>query len=278
MAEFTASDGVRIHYEDTGVGRPLLLLHGLMAHGGFWAAQEPLACGFRLIMPDLRGHRDSRAPIGTLTVDRLAEDVAELAVALDLRGAVAVGWSLGASVAWPLLTGAQAGRFVGSVVVDMTPRIRNGEGWELGLSPELIEARSSAFRDDFAGFAPGAGEAILAPPLDAEKRRIADWASAEFARNDPAAMGALWCSLAETDQRPLLGRVGCPSLIIRGAHSYLYGPETAHYLGAALPHARIVEFARSGHAPNLEEPELFNNTISQFVAGLQPAREAQHSI
>jgi pimeloyl-[acyl-carrier protein] methyl ester esterase len=62
-------------------------------------------------------------------------------------------------------------------------------------------------------------------------------------------------------------------LIIRGAHSYLYGPDTARYLERALPNARTVEFASSGHAPNLEEPELFNSTIRSFAAGLASARE-----
>jgi pimeloyl-ACP methyl ester carboxylesterase len=115
---------------------------------------------------------------------------------------------------------------------------------------------------------------VLAPPIVDRKAELAAWAAEEFARNDPAAMGALWASLAEQDHRALLARIEQPTLIVRGAHSYLYGAETSHFLARALPHARIVEFSRSGHAPAIEEPELFNSTIRSFVAELAPVHEA----
>jgi pimeloyl-[acyl-carrier protein] methyl ester esterase len=248
-----------------------------MAHGGFWSAQQPLADDFRLIAPDLRGHGGSRAEPSSVTVERLVRDTEELAEALDLQGAIVVGWSLGAAVAWPLLAGRASARFAGSVVVDMTPKVMNEDGWTLGLSPDLVEARAAAFRDGFATFAEAAGTAILAPPVVDGKAELAVWAGSEFARNDNRAMSALWASLAQEDYRSLLAGISQPTLIIRGAHSYLYGPETAGYLERALPNARIAEFANSGHAPNLEEPELFNSTIRDFAAGLAPAREAQNT-
>ena len=273
LDEFTATDGVRIHYRTEGAGRPLLLLHGLMAHGGFWAAQQPLSRSFRLIAPDLRGHGRSRAEPGSVTAERLVRDTEELAEALDLQDAIVVGWSLGAAIAWPLLAGRASGRFAGSVVVDMTPKVMNENGWVLGLSPDLVQARAAAFRDDFAAFAEAAGTAILAPPVVDGKAELAAWAGSEFARNDNRAMSELWSSLARQDYRSLLAGIRQPTLIIRGAHSYLYGPDTARYLERALPNARIAEFANSGHAPNLEEPELFNSTIRNFAADITPARE-----
>jgi outer membrane receptor protein involved in Fe transport len=110
---------------------------------------------------------------------------------------------------------------------------------------------------------------VLGPPLEDGKAELAAWAAQEFARNDPAAMAALWDSLAAQDHRPLLPRITQPTLIVRGVHSYLYGEGTSRYLASALPHARLIEFGRSGHAPALEEPELFNSTIRSFVAELQ---------
>ena len=56
MQFFTASDGARIAYRDEGHGVPLVLLHGLMAHGGFFRAQADLAKDFRVIAIDMRGH------------------------------------------------------------------------------------------------------------------------------------------------------------------------------------------------------------------------------
>ena len=279
MDVFTASDGARIAYRDDGSGAPIVLLHGLMAHGGFFREQAALAGDFRIITIDLRGHGGSadasRGNGAAPTVERMAADVAELAASLDLEGAIGVGWSLGATVLWHVLAGPAASRFAGAVVVDMTARVKNDAEWDLGLTPEACEARSIAIRDDYEAFALGAGQAIFAQPVADGQRALADWAAREFARNDAGAMASVWQSLIRQDVRALLERIQHPTLIVHGALSSLYGEDTADHLVAALPRARAVRFERSGHAPHLEEPELFNATLKDFADGLSPARTPQ---
>ncbi len=265
MRFFTTSDGTRIAYRDEGEGTPLVLLHGLMAHGGFFREQAPLAADFRLVRIDLRGHGASGGAGNRPSVEQLAADVAQLAEALDLKDAIGVGWSMGATILWHVLTGAAAGRFAGAVVIDMTARVLNDEDWALGLSPEACEARSAAIRDDFERFAVDAGQAIFAHPDENGGRALADWASFEFARNDPATIAALWASLVRQDVRALLERIEHPTLVVHGAQSRLYGEDTADHLVAALPHARAVRFERSGHAPHLEQPDLFNQSLTDFA-------------
>lgn len=268
MRRFTASDGESVAYSDEGEGRPLVLLHGLMADSAFFERQRSLAEGHRVVAVDLRGHGQSPAGAEPPTIRRLADDVAELVEALELDAIVGVGWSLGAAVLWRVLAGPASDRFAGAVVVDMTPRVLNDDGWDLGLSRETCEARSQAIRGDFPAFAAAAGQAIFASP-GAE----ADRAAAAFAANDPAAIGALWQSLVEEDFRPLLPSIRQPTLVVHGAHSHLYGADTAGHLVAVLPNARSVAFERSGHAPHLEQSELFNATISEFAASLPPVRQ-----
>ena len=112
-------------------------------------------------MASPRGRRRQRP-----TIDRLAADVAELAGASRSARTRRLGWSLGASVLWQLLAGPGRDRFAGAVVVDMTPRVLNEGDWTLGLSREVCErARRRRSREDFDGFAAGAGAAIFAQPL-----------------------------------------------------------------------------------------------------------------
>ena len=275
MDFFTASDGTRIAYRDSGgEGTPLVLLHGLMAHGGFFRAQADLAEDFRVIAIDLRGHGASARPGERPTVEQLAADVSELAEALALEAAIGVGWSLGATVLWHVLSGPAAWRFAGSVVVDMTARVRNDAEWDLGLSPEACEARSLAIRDDFESFAANAGQGIFAQPVAPDRRADADWASAEFVRNDADAIGSVWASLVRQDVRALLQKIEHPTLIVHGGRSRLYGDDTADHLVEALPDARAVRFESSGHAPHLEEPALFNRTLRDFADRLTRMRQA----
>ncbi|MGZ8284852.1 MAG: alpha/beta fold hydrolase [Allosphingosinicella sp.] len=270
MRHFTASDGARVAYSDEGEGRPLVLLHGLMADSAFFERQRALADDFRVIAVDLRGH--GRSPAGPVppTISRIAEDVTGLVRALELDGAVGIGWSLGAAVLWRVLAGPASSKFAGAVVVDMTPRVLNDQDWDLGLSRETCEARSQAISDDFPAFAAAAGQAIFAAPGDE-----ADRAAEAFAANDPAAIGALWRSLVEEDFRPLLPSIEQPTLVVHGAHSHLYGADTAGHLVAALPNATAITFDRSGHAPHLEQPELFNATLREFAATLPPVRQSE---
>lgn len=275
MPHFTAPDGARIYYRDEGAGRPLVLLHGMMAHGGFFQGQAALAADFRLIAVDLRGHGRSPSNGSGLSVDTMADDVASLAEQLDLQGAIGIGWSLGASILWRLLSGATGSRFAGAVIIDMTPKVLNEGGWELGLSAELCDARRQAMAEDFGAFAQAAGSAIFAQPVREEHGALAAWAGAEFARNDPTAISAIWTSLVEEDLRAALPRIAQPTLVVHGAHSQLYGSATAEHLVAALPNARAVRFARSGHALHLEEPERFNTLLQDFAASLPPVFQTQ---
>ena len=253
----------------------MLLLHGLMAHSGFFERQQVLADDFRLICVDLRGHGQSRGGGSAPTIEILARDVADLVEMLDLHDAIGLGWSLGAHVLWHVLTGPASFRFAGAVVVDMTPRVRNDEEWELGLSSEVCEERARAISSDFPSFAAAAGQAIFAQPVPERMRAAAEWSAREFARNDPDTIGALWESLAAQDFRTALGRIRQPALILHGAQSHLYGSDTADHLAAALPNATAIQFSRSGHSPHIEEPELFNQTLRDFAATLPRVRDTE---
>lgn len=271
MDVFTASDGAEIAYHDEGAGRPLVFLHGLMANAEFFEPQRALTRdGFRVLRIDLRGHGRTAAGDPPPDLGRLAADVAELAQTLALEGAVAVGWSLGASVVWRLLAGPEARRFAAGVVVDMTPCVLNDDDWTLGLSQDHVDARRQAIADDFPAFAAAAGAAIFASPLDERTEPMARWASQAFVRADAGAVQALWGSLVAEDFRAALAGIGQPMLVVRGAHSHLYGPETADHIVAALPHAHGLTFDRSGHSPHLEQPERFNRALRDFAATLPP--------
>jgi pimeloyl-ACP methyl ester carboxylesterase len=241
-----------------------------MAHGGFFERQRALADHFRVLTVDLRGHGRTGPGPESPKIATLSQDVAGLVGHLDLDQAIGIGWSLGAAVLWRVLAGAESARFDGAVVVDMTSRVLNDGDWDLGLSRETCEARSQAIRDDFPAFAAAAGQAIFATP-GAE----ADRAASAFAANDPAAIGALWQSLVEEDFRPLLPSIEQPTLVVHGARSHLYGADTADHLVATLPNARAIAFDRSGHAPHLEQPELFNAAIREFAATLPPVRQRE---
>lgn len=82
-------------YEWPGAGPPVLFAHANGFHGRCWEPVAALLPGLRRIAPDLRGHGQSDKPPPPYHWPDFGADLAALARALDLRGAIGVGHSLG---------------------------------------------------------------------------------------------------------------------------------------------------------------------------------------
>jgi pimeloyl-ACP methyl ester carboxylesterase len=273
VPQLVLNDGLTMAYSDSGSGRPLLLVHGWGASGRFFHFQKSvLETNFRVIVPDLRGHGASPCPTGQPTVELLAADLTLLADRLELEDAVAVGWSMGAMVMWRALSFGLAAHLAATVVVDMTPRIVNDADWRLGLKGgydlRTAAAARQAMLADWPAFGAAMARAVTAEGLEDERRPLIEWVALAVARNAPEPLSHLWGSLAEQDFRDQLSSFDMPTLIIQGALSQLYAAETSQFLEDRLPEARRICFERSGHAPHLEEPELFNRVVTQFAASL----------
>ena len=97
-------NGISLHVEDHGSGKPVLLLHGWPDSSYLWRHQIPflVANGFRAIAPDLRGFGRSDRPEGVAAyslLNAVADAVGILdALGIDAADIVAHDW--GAGVAW----------------------------------------------------------------------------------------------------------------------------------------------------------------------------------
>jgi pimeloyl-ACP methyl ester carboxylesterase len=99
--QFAARDGAELSYGDTGgAGAPVVLLHGFQSAGLMWLRTAMALEGtHRVLMPDFRGHGYSHASLDGFSLERLAEDTANMIDALGLGAPALVGHSLGAEVA-----------------------------------------------------------------------------------------------------------------------------------------------------------------------------------
>ena len=169
------------------------------------------------------------------------------------------------------LIGRLGGEVAGLVVVDMTPRVVNDDGWQLGLlggyGPAQAERAPDLMRRDWPlwveTFLPTVFAADVAPDP-----RLLDWVAREMRACDPDAMAALWRAITDADYRALLPSIKAPTLIVQGAESQLYGPATAAWLKQAIPAAEIATISRAGHAPHLEQPSDFNRLLAEFIDGI----------
>jgi alpha-beta hydrolase superfamily lysophospholipase len=92
---FMPVNGAQLFYSARGAGPSLVLVHGGLASGAIWASVAAALAGeFLVLTPDGRGHGRSNNPSGALSYSALADDLAALIGALELREPVVAGWSL----------------------------------------------------------------------------------------------------------------------------------------------------------------------------------------
>jgi pimeloyl-ACP methyl ester carboxylesterase len=237
---FQGRDGLELAWRETGDGRPLVILHGLMAGGAQLIGLDngPVgviaAHGHRVIVPDLRGHGDSGRPHdpGWYPPDVLADDGLALIEHLGLDDYDLGGYSLGGKVVLRLLArGARPARaFVAGQGLDAL----DAESDRTGGYRELLAAMA-----DGKAFEPGSADAGMAA-----------WLGQIGA--DPWAIGyVLGTSVATPPD--VLRAVTTPVLVVVGDGDSRGA--TAAELTALLPNGRLVRVP-GDHGTAFVAPQL----------------------
>jgi pimeloyl-ACP methyl ester carboxylesterase len=258
VSRFVGHDGVQLAYREAGAGRPLILLHGFMGTGSYWIDQGPsealIEQGFRLFLPDLRGHGLSTSSHDPLVYppDVLADDGLALIEHLRLGAGEydLGGYSLGGRIVVRMLArGAEPGRaFVA------------GQGLEKVSGPQGggLTRRSLTTLVDGTALDPGSPDA-----------RFANWVAKAGA--DPQALLHVLGSLVPTPEDDLR-RITTPTLVVIGDRDER---SDADELAAVLPAGQYV-CVPGDHGTAFAAPE-FAAAIREFLterarlAG-QPAR------
>jgi pimeloyl-ACP methyl ester carboxylesterase len=269
-------DGGRIHVVEGGTGPVVLLLHGFLLDSSIWAHQfRDLAHQHRVIAIDHRGHGKSLPGVSTLSIRRLAADLAAVLEELDLSKVLLVGHSMGGMVALQLALDSQTTvrRQVTGMVLASTlagPFLQM-PGWgNLARVAAPVSARAallsgrlgvpSALLEDLRYLVSRLGFGGDARP--AQVRFVEALHTATSSRT----LAGLLPSLALFDLFASLGSIEEPVLVVVGSHDRLTPPRAARRMAGVLPHAQLVELARCGHMPMIERPHEFSRMLDEFSA------------
>ncbi|MDD4091570.1 MAG: alpha/beta hydrolase [Smithellaceae bacterium] len=289
MAFFTADDGVRLYYEASGEGKPVVLIHGLTASSLFFRKQIPaLSRHFSVIAPDLRGHGQSECGSDHLTLARLAEDLKQLLAELRVAKASLVGWSMGAHVIFEYFKNYSCASIDKIVIIDMTPKLMKAADWSCGLTGVMSRKTGdfghednlfllSVMLRDWETYSRVVAQRILNKSLYNEKMEFnagADfkgkddlpWLYEQAAKNNACVIAAFWIAMATQDYRPVLKDLTVPCLLAYGTESNYYPPENYDYMKQQIPNARVVPFEGCGHALHLQDPDAFNQMVLDFLS------------
>ncbi len=281
MPHAVTHDNVRLYFEETGAGTPIIFLHEFAADYSNWEPQlRYFSRGHRCIAYSARGYAPSDVP-ATADLYGFRHFYADALAVLDHLGiaqAHFVGLSMGA------YSSLQIGLNAPERALSMT-LAAVGSGSELeNLDAFRAQCRASAdhyLRVGAAEVAKATREAPSRIPfLVKDPRGHADFYDA-LARHD--ATGSANTMRGFQGDRPSIytltepiRKVSTPALIICGDEDDpCIGPSL--FLKKHLPAAGLAMFPKSGHVLNLEEPAWFNAMVEHFItlveAGRWPARD-----
>jgi pimeloyl-ACP methyl ester carboxylesterase len=231
-------NGFQMYYEERGEGEPLLLLHGGTGIGADWqhvfTGGDP--AGFRVIVPDLRGHGRSTNPSRAFTFRQAARDVLGLLDHLGLPRVNAIGMSAGAKTLLHIAT-QQSARVDAMVLVSATPYF-----------PAPVRAAMAQLTADSFSDAEWATQRQRHVHGDDQIRMLYDQMRGLKDSHDDMAFTP-----------PLLATIAARTLIVHGDRDPLYPVEMAMELYRSIPSSALWVVPMGGHGP------IFGKMAAPFV-------------
>ncbi|WZH53371.1 MAG: alpha/beta hydrolase [Nocardioides alkalitolerans] len=272
------SDGVHLHHTDTGPasapdGLTMVLVAGYMASAETWALQVDalVAAGHRAISLDRRNHGRSDFPEHGQRMGRHGQDLHEALEQLDVTDVVLVGGSQGASTIWAYLDLHGDSRVRGVVSVDQTPRMLNGDGWDLGFYGYDRSNAATYFAESIPATGRGAGPERTFATLQVLAARLGGDPTEAIGRLMPGLHPVTLPLLQDhalADWRDVVARTGVPVLAVAGADSQYWPAEHAGAIASLAPRGRALVLDDCGHAANFDQPDAFNAGLLAFLAEL----------
>jgi pimeloyl-ACP methyl ester carboxylesterase len=267
--------GHSVGYRRAGEGNreTILLIHGLAGSSKTWDAVIPeLAADYDVIAPDLLGHGESAKPIGDYSLGAFASGLRDFLAVLDISSVTIVGHSFGGGVALQLAY--QHPRLVDRLVLVASGGLGREVSWLLRILtlPGAEYLMPLWFPKPLVDRATEVGRAlgrrdIRHPWLGEMWRAYSSLAGAPnrraFVRTMRGVIEPGGQSFDATDRLYLAARV--PTLIVWGDQDAMIPVEHAHAAHALIDGSRLEILPGVGHFPHVQSPELFVETLSDFL-------------
>lgn len=268
----TGADGTSLHVEVDGSGPPLLMLHEVAGDLRSWDLQvAALARDWTCIRYNARGFPPSGVPTAAsaYSQERAVEDLLAVVEQLQLSRPHLLGFSMGGFCALHALMLDET-RFSSAVIVGVG--YGSAPGQREIFQREASNAAANFRTDPFTA----ASLYALGPTRQQLRDKAPDrWKQFEVALAGHSAVGLSLTFSEVLAKRPSLfalreqlARIEAPVLFVVGDEDDGC-LETSLMLKRSIRSSGLTVLPRTGHTPNLEDPERFNALVTEFLVAVQ---------
>ena len=257
----TRIDDIQLAYDDVGVGHAVVLIHGYPFNRSLWTEQtEALTSRFRVVTPDLRGFGESDSSEGPVTMNRMAQDVAELMDQLGIEQAVIGGLSMGGYVALAFVKQFPS-RVKALVLADTRAQADTEEGKQT-----RHQQAEKALSEGMAGIADAMLPKLLTPDTVSKRPEVVKRVRDMMLRTKPQGAASALLGMAERDDHSeFISTIRVPTMIVVGREDALTPLADSEKMQSKIAPSRLVVIENAGHVSNLEQTEQFNFALIRFL-------------
>ena len=274
MSTITTKDGTRIFFKDWGAGQPIVFHHGWPLSADDWDAQMLffLDHGYRVIAHDRRGHGRSDQTAAGNEMDTYAADVAELAAALDLRGAIHVGHSTGGGEVTRYVArhGEPEGRVAKAVLIGAVPPVmvktaRNPGGLPIEVFDGFRQALAANRAQFFLDVPTGPFYGFNRPGAEIKEGVIRNWWRQGMMGGTKAHHDCIK-AFSETDFTEDLQAITVPTLVMHGEDDQIVPIDASARLSAKLLQRGTLKiYPGYPHGMATTHAEIINADLLAFI-------------
>ena len=252
---FKTSDGVKLHYLESGSGPTIVFVPGWTMPAEIWQPQiEYFSRAYRVIALDPRSQGASDKPAEGNYPGRRAQDYKELIDYLGGSPVVLVGWSLGVHEALTYVLMFGTYKLNALVLVDMSIQTLS--------TPEERESRFEMFHNvqaDRSQFANTFVRGMYHKPHSEEY--LASVVAASLKTPTDSAVAMLAELAVKNDMRPALPKIRIPVLAIMTEKNR----SQAELVSSMVPGSQAEVFEDAGHCLFVDDADRFNTVLEGFL-------------
>lgn len=248
-----------MHYQVRGTGQALVFLNGLGMSTRDWVKQvEFFSESYRVITFDPRGHGLSTKPDGPYSMQLFADEAAELLQSLLASPAHLVGLSMGGMIAFQMAVSSP--ELLKTMVI-----VNSGPEFIIRTARQRFEIVKREFITRFLGMR--RLSEFLSGRLFPDPKQLKDreLMKMHWAENEKNAYLASFRALKGWSVTNHLKNIRCPTLVISAEEDYTPVTFKEWYVGR-MPNAELVIVPNSRHVTPLDQPDLFNRIVADFLS------------